>query len=50
MFWNKILSCALFAISLKLLLERKKQTFFVNLLDFTLLLFVAFLFVLIHKN
>ena len=41
MFSNKMLNCALFAISQYLLLERKKQTFFVSSLDFTLLLFVA---------
>jgi hypothetical protein len=44
MFWNKMMNLWPFAISQQLytLLDRKKQTFYVNSYDFTLLLFVAF--------
>jgi hypothetical protein len=44
MFWNKKMKLCPFAISQQLytLLDRKKQTFYVNSYDFTLLLFVGF--------
>jgi hypothetical protein len=44
MFWNKMMNLCPFAISQQLytLLDRKKQTFYVNSYDVTLLLFVAF--------
>jgi hypothetical protein len=44
MLWNKKMNLCPFAISQQLytLLDRKKQTFYVNSYDFTLSLFVAF--------